>query len=80
GLITKPKNIVGIYSSPERDPRCHTVSIVYKLEVVGGKLKRAREEVAELKFFPLDNLPKLAFDHNRILEDFKTKYRKVKFL
>ncbi|MDI6855960.1 MAG: NUDIX domain-containing protein [Candidatus Thermoplasmatota archaeon] len=79
GLITKPKSIVGVYSSPTRDPRCHTVSIVYELEVVGGKLKKAREEVQELRFFSLDSLPKLAFDHNLILENFKARNRvKVK--
>ena len=70
GLETKIKNLFGIYSDPERDPRGHTVTVVYCLKVVGGKLKSGSDAVG-VKLFSLNNLPELAFDHQKILEDFK---------
>jgi 8-oxo-dGTP diphosphatase len=71
GLVTKVEYIFGVYSSPERDPRCHTVSIVYKLKVLGGKLIASQKEVEKLGFFSLQKLNlKLAFDHNRIIQDY----------
>jgi 8-oxo-dGTP diphosphatase len=69
GLSVKIRRILGIYSSPDRDPRGHTVSIVYILERTGGTPK-AGDDAEELKFFDLDNLPELAFDHRKIIDDF----------
>jgi len=68
GLKAKIKNLVGIYSDPDRDPRCHIVTIVYILEKESGILK-AGDDAAEAKFFELKQLPKLAFDHDIILKD-----------
>ncbi len=70
GLETKIKNIFGVYSDPERDPRGHTVTIVYCLKVIGGKMKPSSDAVS-VKLFSLNNLPELAFDHQKILGDFK---------
>ncbi|ENN96383.1 NUDIX hydrolase [Methanocaldococcus villosus KIN24-T80] len=69
GLEVEVKRLFGVYSSPNRDPRGHVISIVFILEIVGGKLK-AGDDAKDVKFFELNNLPKLAFDHNNILEDF----------
>jgi 8-oxo-dGTP diphosphatase len=69
GLETKIKNIFGVYSDPERDPRGHTVTIVYCLKVIGGKMKPSSDAVS-VKLFSLNDLPELAFDHQKILEDF----------
>jgi len=68
GLKTKTKNLIGVYSDPDRDPRRHTVSIIYLLEICGGKLK-SDDDASDAKFFELSQLPKLAFDHNNIIED-----------
>jgi 8-oxo-dGTP diphosphatase len=70
GLETKIKNIFGVYSDLERDPRGHTVTVVYCLEVTGGKMKPG-SDAKNVKLFSLNNLPELAFDHGKILEDFK---------
>jgi len=70
GLETKIKNIFGIYSDPGRDPRGHTVTIVYCLNVVGGELKSG-SDAKNVKLFSLNTLPELAFDHKKILEDFR---------
>jgi 8-oxo-dGTP diphosphatase len=66
GLKTKIKNLIGVFSDPNRDPRGHTVSIVYLLEVYNGKLKGS-DDASCAKFFNLNNLPELGFDHSNII-------------
>ncbi len=70
GLKTAVKRLVGVYSSPDRDPRGHVASSVYELDVVGGRLLKKNEEVKSIGLFPLNKVPKLAFDHSRILKDY----------
>lgn len=60
---------MGVYSSPDRDPRGHVISIVFILDVIGGELK-AGDDAKEAEFFDLNNLPKLAFDHEKIIKDY----------
>jgi len=67
-LKTKIKDLFGIYSDPKRDPRGHVVTVVYLLEIEGGEPKGG-DDASEAKFFDLENLPKLAFDHDIILKD-----------
>jgi len=59
-----------VYSSKDRDPRFHTVSVVF----VGkgkGELK-ASSDAKNTGVFNLDSLPsKIAFDHKNIISDFK---------
>lgn len=69
GLLTKVKRLVGVYSDPDRDPRGHTVSVVFELDVIGGEL-RAGDDAASAEAFDPDNLPELAFDHEKIIQDF----------
>jgi 8-oxo-dGTP diphosphatase len=68
GLKTNVKRIVGIYSDPNRDPRGHIVTIVYLLDILGGKLK-SDSDASDAKFFNTKDLPKLSFDHNLIIND-----------
>lgn len=75
GLKTEPGKLIGAYSTPGRDPRGHTVSIVYLMRIISGKPKTS-DETKEVKFFPLNSLPKnIAFDHKKIIEDAKSDYR-----
>jgi 8-oxo-dGTP diphosphatase len=69
GVKTKVVELVGIYSSPDRDPRGHFVTAVYHLEPVGGMLK-AGDDAKDAEWVPLDKLPKFAFDHGKIIQDF----------
>lgn len=69
GLKTRVKRLVGVYSAPDRDPRGHVVSSVYELKVIGGR-PRTSDEVKEIGTFPLKRIPRLAFDHSRIVKDF----------
>ncbi|HDS58984.1 MAG TPA: NUDIX hydrolase [Thermoplasmatales archaeon] len=68
GLETRIIRLLGVYSHPERDPRGHTVSVVFLLEVVGGTL-RGGDDAARATWFSLDDLPQLAFDHDTIVRD-----------
>ena len=69
GLDAEVQELMGVYSAPDRDPRGHTISVVFHLEVIGGKLK-AGDDAVGVKLFELDELPELAFDHSDIIWDF----------
>jgi 8-oxo-dGTP diphosphatase len=74
GLKTEIIELVGIYSDPNRDPRGHTVTVVFLLEINNGKINSG-DDADEARFFNLDNLPVLAFDHNNIINDIKKRIR-----
>lgn len=57
------------YSDPGRDPRFHTVSVVFVATAEGTP--RAEDDARNIGVFTEDNLPDdLAFDHGRILSDY----------
>jgi len=57
------------YSDPKRDPRFHTVSVVFVAEADGAP--RAEDDAKNAGVFSETDLPKnLAFDHARILSDY----------
>jgi len=72
GLKTEIVDLVGVYSSPDRDPRGHFVTAVYQLKTVGGSI-RAGDDAADAEWVPLDKLPKFAFDHGKIVQDFMSR-------
>ena len=61
-------DLIGVYSDPKRDPRGHTISVVFDGAVKSGVVK-AGDDAGEAKFFKLNMLPVLAFDHKKILND-----------
>lgn len=74
GLKTTIVELVGVYSSPDRDPRGHFVTAVYHLQPRSGTL-RAGDDAAAAEWVHLDSLPKFAFDHGRIVQEFMSKRR-----
>ena len=68
GLKTKIRLLLGVYSDPHRDPRGHTVTVVYLLNRTGGELN-AGDDAQTVKFFKMNELPTLAFDHAIIVKD-----------
>lgn len=57
------------FGDPKRDPRGRTISVVYLSSVDQDSVKaRADDDAAEVGWHPLDKLPPLAFDHDKILE------------
>jgi len=57
------------YSAPDRDPRGHTISMVFIARSSGEP--RAADDAQEIGIFQADQLPQpLAFDHGKILADY----------
>lgn len=62
--------LLGVYSDPRRDPRQHTVSVIYIASASGTP--RAEDDAKNIKLFELNSIPtKLAFDHSIIVKDYK---------
>ncbi len=58
-----------VYSSPDRDPRFHTVSVVFIGD--GAGVLEGRDDAARAAVFTADSLPAvIAFDHGRIVTDY----------
>ncbi len=74
GLDITKLTLLGVYSKPDRDPRGHTVSIVF--HGIGSGTPKAGDDAKELGLFDLNQIPKnLAFDHNKIIQDFLIAYK-----
>ncbi len=69
GLDVELKGVLGVYSNPSRDPRHHTLSVVFVAEAHGTPL--AGDDAGEVRLFPLSAMPKLAFDHGQIIQDYR---------
>ncbi|MEM8602729.1 MAG: NUDIX hydrolase [Cyanobacteria bacterium P01_H01_bin.121] len=62
-----------VYSHPNRDPRQHTLSVVFTAIATGNP--RAGDDAKHLELFQLNALPNnLCFDHAQILADYR-RYR-----
>lgn len=57
------------FGDPQRDPRGHVVTVVYAGVVAEAVLPGARagSDASEASWWPIDGLPSLAFDHDKIL-------------
>lgn len=76
-LLVEPIAILGVYSDPQRDPRMHTISVTFITKIVQGN-EDAGDDAAALQWVniedELDGLiqsQKIAFDHSKILKDYK---------
>ena len=59
------------YSDPGRDPRHHTITVVYIASAQGKP--RGKDDAVEAHIFTRSTLPEnIAFDHKQILEDYFT--------
>ncbi len=68
--VHAPFMLVGVYGKAGRDPRGWTISASYAVmlehdapPVLGG------DDAAEARWFPVDEIPSLAFDHDHIVAD-----------
>jgi 8-oxo-dGTP diphosphatase len=68
GLEVELEDLVYVYSDPRRDPRRHTMSVVFLGRADGTPA--GGDDAAEARAFRWDALPSpLAFDHAEILRD-----------
>lgn len=56
------------YSTPNRDPRERVITIAYYALVNISDVKGG-DDAKEAEWFPVDNVPRLAFDHSTIFQD-----------
>ena len=58
-----------VYSSPDRDPRFHTISTVFVARATGSPI--AADDAKDAGIFTKETLPdEIAFDHRKILDDY----------
>jgi ADP-ribose pyrophosphatase YjhB (NUDIX family) len=74
-LKVRLKYIHGVYSDPRRDPRHHSISIVFVGEAEGEPV--AKDDAAEVGIFTEESLPSpIVFDHKKILKDYFRRLKK----
>ncbi|QIA07817.1 NUDIX domain-containing protein [Draconibacterium halophilum] len=70
GLMVKKMHQFRAYDAINRDPRHRTISVVYTTELDKQKPVKGSDDATHAKWFALNELPELAFDHGEILADF----------
>jgi 8-oxo-dGTP diphosphatase len=56
------------FGKPDRDPRGRVVTVAYFALISADRELKAGTDAAEAAWFPMDDLPPLAFDHAKILD------------
>lgn len=78
GVNVKIEGLLGVYSDPKRDPRCHTVSVTFLLKKERGQI-RLNGEASEFRFFKLDEVPSnIGFDHKKAISDIRKRLKTKK--
>ena len=67
--------LIGVYSSPRRDPRMHSISISLAVTVEGSLMVGDQGEISQVKAFDPADIPlgRLSHDHDVQLNDFLQK-------
>jgi 8-oxo-dGTP diphosphatase len=73
GLDVRLDALLGVYSDPARDPRGHSVAIVFVATAAGEPV--AGDDAAGILVTDPEHAPPLAFDHGRILADYLARRR-----
>ena len=58
------------FGSVNRDPRHRTISVLFYSFVAEELNAKAGDDAARVKWFPLSQLPEMAFDHEMIVSEF----------
>jgi len=68
GLTVRVRELRGVYSKPDRDPRGHNVTVVYAVTLLKGRAKGG-DDAAEARWFTPRELAKVefAFDHREVV-------------
>jgi 8-oxo-dGTP diphosphatase len=70
GLTVQLETLLNVYSDPRRDPRQHTMTVVYVASATGEPV--GMDDAAEARVFTLDALPSpIVFDHSLIIDDYQ---------
>ena len=77
GLQLEGMQQIGTYSKVDRDPRGRTITVAYLAVVESPMEVKGLDDAAKAQWFPIDALPKLAFDHDEIMRDAIEAFRKI---
>ncbi len=69
GLVDVALNQFKAFSTPGRDPRGHTISLIFTGLVSKDANARAGDDAKNVCWFNIKKLPSLAFDHNEIIHE-----------
>ena len=75
GLKIKINELIGVYSNKYTElankDKYYGVGIHFSASVIGGQIVRTAEESTDVRFFAIDEIPKLAFkQHDAIVKDY----------
>lgn len=69
GLKDVKLELVGVFSDPDRDPRGRIITLAFLARIQKSSAKpTAGDDAGKVQWFSLDNLPELAFDHDKIIK------------
>lgn len=71
--LVRIRQLVGVYSAGDRDPRVHSICFVVAADVEGRIDIQDKYEISEVRAFRLDELPKmeeLSFDNGQQLQNY----------
>ena len=71
GLKVKQLTQFKAYGAVDRDPRGRTISVIFYSFQDEESIPMAGDDAANAQWFPLTQLPELAFDHQLIIDEFK---------
>lgn len=73
GVVVDPAavavRLVGVYDAPDRDPRGRVVSVAYCVQLDTLPTAVAADGERDARWWPINDLPELAFDHVTIVTD-----------
>lgn len=73
GLESPELRQLGAFGDPGRDPRGWTVTIAFWTRIQGDMTLHAGDDASAAGWWPLDDLPPLAFDHADIVRQAQTR-------
>ena len=77
GLKVDTINQIGAYSKVDRDPRGRTITVAYLAIIDSPQEVQGLDDAAKAEWFPITELPSLAFDHSDIIHDAMVKYAQI---
>ena len=69
GIKAGRLEFAGLFDKPGRDPRGRTITAVYVTKTDECVTPQAGDDASMVAWYPLDQLPPLAFDHDEIINN-----------
>ena len=77
GLRLSNVHQIGAYSKVDRDPRGRTITVAYLAIIDEPIAVTGQDDAAKAEWWPLSDLPHLAFDHYDIMQDAIQLYHQI---